>query len=45
MLSIKLCDQIESDERKSELREKIAITLLERAMARSVVASDSQEKG
>jgi hypothetical protein len=45
MLSVKLCDQIESDERKSELREKIAITLLERAMAQSVVASNSHEKG
>jgi hypothetical protein len=44
MLSIKLCDQIESDERRFELREKIAITLLERAMARGVVASDSHEK-
>jgi hypothetical protein len=45
MLSIKLCDQIETDERKSELRERIAITLLERAMTRSIVASDSREKG
>jgi hypothetical protein len=45
MLSIKLCDQIQPDERKAELREKIAITLLERAMVRSVVTNDPHEKG
>jgi hypothetical protein len=45
MLSIKLCDQIQSDDRKSELREKIAMTLLERAMPRSVSVIDAHEKG